>query len=104
MNEIVIALVVGLPSLTIAVLAYRRSRQVDAVAEKSGVAANGRAGTAQIIEGLKSLVEALQLDNDNFREDIKALIIRLDVITTERDTLRLEVARLRKKYGDNGES
>lgn len=103
-QTVIDALPVAVPALVIALFQLRRSRQVDAVAEKSGVAANGRAGTAQIIEGLKTLVEALQSDNDDFREDIKALVIRLDVITVERDALKLEVARLRKKYGDNGES
>lgn len=103
-GEVALALVVGLPGITIAVLAYRRSRKVDAVSEKSGIAANGRAGVAQIIEGLRGLIDDLQEDNQSFRNDIRSLTDRCDAITKERDTLRMEVARLRKKYADNGET
>lgn len=103
-GEVAIALVVGLPGITVAVLAYRRSRKVDAVSEKTGIAANGRAGTAQVIEGLKVLIDNLQEDNKAFRDDIRSLTLRLDVVAAERDAFRLEVARLRKRYGDNGET
>jgi peptidoglycan hydrolase CwlO-like protein len=102
-NEVLAALVIGLPSLAIGLLAYRRSRKVDAVSEQSGASSNHRAGTAQVIEGLNELIDNLQEDNKGFRADIRYLTDRLDTITKERDLLKLEVARLKKRYGNNDE-
>lgn len=83
------ALPVAVPAFVIALLPYLRSRQVDAAAIKSGVAANGRAGTTLLI--------------DNLQEDNKGLRDENRLVTTERDALKIEVARLRKRYGENGE-
>lgn len=94
-GEVLIASIVGLPSITIAVLAYRRSRKVDAVSEKLGITANGRAGTAQIIEGLNSLIDQLQEENGRLRIEATNRATRLESMT-------LEIARLRKRYGENG--
>lgn len=103
MNEIVIALITAVPAFLIGVFAYRRSLKVDQVSAQSGAASNQMAGTAQVIEGLNRLIDQLQEDNDSFRADIKDLAARLVVITAERDALKLEVARLRKKYAANGD-
>ena len=101
MNSVIQALLIGLPATMLGALAYRRSRKVDAVAEQSGVATENRAGTAQIIQGLNDLVSNLQTDNKVFREDIKYLDQRLDNLIAEREELRKEIARLRKKYGED---
>lgn len=104
MSGDMILTVLGL--ITTAVVAfgvYRRGRKADAVTEQSGLAGNNRAGTAQIIDGLNQLVDQLQDDYKEARFDIKALVIRLDGITKERDDLRLELARLRHRYGDTNE-
>jgi len=91
-------------ALAIGVMTYRRSRAVDAVSEQSGAVTEARAGTSQIIDGLNGLVDALQDDNKNFREDIRLLTARLDACFADREQLRLEVARLRRKYGDNADT
>lgn len=103
MNEALVALIAAVPAFLIGFLAYRRSLKVDEVSEQSGLASNHRAGTAQVIEGLNKLIDQLQEDNESFRRDIKDLAARLVVITAERDALKLEVARLRKKYAINGD-
>jgi len=83
---------------------YRRSIRVDAVSEKSGVATETRAGTAQIIDGLNLLVDQLQEGTASHRETIRFLTERIDKVLAENAELRLDNARLRKRYGVNGEN
>lgn len=97
------ALLIGLPATVLGLLAYRRSRKVDAVTEQAGVASESRAGTGQIIEGLNQLIDNLQDDNREFREELRRVIQRCDGVANERDALRREVNRLYRKYGENGE-
>jgi uncharacterized coiled-coil protein SlyX len=102
--EIVLA---GLPILIGAAIAWsghRRSKRVDAVSEQSGVATEARAGTAQIIEGLNQLIDQLQEDYREARLELRAMVLRLDALAKERDALTLDLARLRKRYGVNGEN
>ena len=99
-DAVIQAILIGLPATILGLLAYRRSRKVDAVAEQAGVAIEARAGTAQIIEGLNALVDNLQTDNKVFRDDFKFFTERLNECFAEREKLRQEVARLRKKYGE----
>lgn len=99
-----VAAAAGVPALALGVLAYRRSRHVDAVAQQAGMVDSTRAGTAQIIEALNGLVDNLQEDNRSFRDDIRHCGTRLEALTNERDELRRELARLRRKYGENGET
>lgn len=80
---------------------FRQAQKIDATSAQSGVASNHRAGTAQILEGLNDLIDQLQEDNQSFRLDIKDLAARLNVVTLERDALKLEVARLKKRYRDD---
>lgn len=103
-GQVWVALAVGVPSLIIGVMAHRRSVQVDAASEQSGAASNNRAGYLQVQVALESLIDTYQEDTKGFRDEIKYLVARLDVVTKERDDLRLEVARLRKRYGVNGEN
>ena len=102
MDPIIQAILIGLPATALGFLAWWRSRKVDAVAEQSGAVTETRAGTAQVIDGLNQLIDNLQDDNRLFREDIKYLTLRLDVIVKERDELRRELNRLNRKYGENG--
>lgn len=99
---VVVALIGGAISLTAAILGHRRSKKVDDVSAQAGNASNHRAGTQQVIEGLNLLLKQYQEDNDDFRDDIKSLWTRFDVVTAERDTCRSELARLKRKYGYNG--
>lgn len=127
-HPVIQAILIGLPATILGILAYRRSRKVDAVAEQSGVATETRAGIAQIIQGLNDMIENLQEDNQVFRAEgkdwavriknldmdfatrLRDLTVRLDAISQERDEFRRErdecrreVARLFRKYGeDNG--
>lgn len=114
-EQVLTALVIGLPSFLLGFLAYRRARKVDAVAAQSGVITETRAGTAQIIEGLNLLIDQLQDDNKTHRDDMRAvrddirdLTLRLGVVSRERDELwqernelRRELTRLRRKYGEH---
>lgn len=101
-EQVIYGLLIGLPSFLLGYLAYRRARKVDAVAAQSGMITETRAGTTQIIEGLNQLIDNLQDDNRSFREDIKYLTLRLDVIVKERDQLRRRLVQLQRKYGENG--
>lgn len=96
-----ITLVVGgVGGFILSALALRRSMKVDAISAQSGAANASREGTAQIITGLNLIISQYQEDNKNFREDAKWLTSRLDAVIKERDELRLELAQIRKKYGD----
>ena len=100
MDQVVQAILIGLPATILGFLALRRSRKVDAVAEQSGVATESRAGTAQIIDGLNQLIDNLQEDNKQFREDLKFVQQRNSARDAECDKLREEIARLRQKHGE----
>jgi uncharacterized coiled-coil protein SlyX len=102
MQQVLYAIVAGVPALILGILAYRRSKKVDAVAQQSGAATESRAGTAQIIEGLNEIIDSLQEDNKMWREDIRYLTNRLDLNDKQREDLRNELVRMHRKYGDNG--
>lgn len=97
-DQLWLGLGLAVPATVLGYLAHRRSRQVDAASAQSNVASSHQAGTAQVIQGLNALIDQLQEDNTTFRQDIRALAVRLDRVTTERDALRIEVADLKKKY------
>lgn len=71
--EVIKALLIGAPASAIALLAYRRSRSVDAVSEKLGIATETRAGQAETRIGQDSLIANLQTDNALLRGEIKDL-------------------------------
>lgn len=81
---------------TFAFLKFRQSQKVDATSAQSGIASNHRAGTQQVIEGLNQLVDQLQEENGRLLTEASSRATRLEAAT-------LEVARLRKLYGANGE-
>lgn len=79
------------------------ARRRDAVAAASGMDTASRAGYAQAQATMEAIAETYQEDNREFREQVKYLNGRLDACHAEREALRIEVARLVKKYGnDNG--
>lgn len=102
-GQAAVGIAIGLPSAALGYLAYRRSRKVDALSAQSGVAVENREGLALIIAGLNSHIDNLQDDNKSFRDDIRFLTSRLDAIQDERDLLKLELARMRRKYGNGDE-
>lgn len=99
-------LIVPVGSLIIAAVGagwgFWRGMKVDAVSERSGVAAQAGAGIAQVQAALENLIDTLQEDNASFRDDLRHLTIRLDACNLERDTLRKELSRMQRKYGENG--
>lgn len=101
-NQLWMGLGLAIPATVLGVLGYQRSRKVDAVSAQSGVASDSREGTAQVIAGLNSLIDQLQEDYTGARADIKALKERVEAVILERDALKVEVARLRRKFGENG--
>lgn len=102
MQQGLYALLAAIPSIFIAWLAYRRSQKVDAVAEQSGIANESRAGQAQIIEGLNRIIDNLQEDNKTGRDYAQYLLNRLDLSDKDRETLRGQLMRMHRKFGDNG--
>jgi hypothetical protein len=111
------ALVGAIGGVLLGFLGYRRSKHVDAVSAKSGVATETRAGTAQVIDGLMALLDQLQEDNRDTRsilaesrESVRMAAVRLEEVTIERDVARrerdearAELAILRKYFDRPGE-
>lgn len=81
---------------------YKRTRKSDAVSEQSGVATETRAGTQQIIDGLNTLIDQYQEGAALHKEAMHYLQERLDAVLAENTTLKMELARIRHKYGENG--
>lgn len=68
----VIGLLIGLPSSALGYLVYRRSRDVDKVAEQAGIATGQRESIGQVVDGLNKIITALQQDNALLREEVVA--------------------------------
>jgi len=100
-EQAILALLTIIPSFALGYLAYRRSLKVDAVSEKSGIASDTRAGVAQTLDTLSNLADQFQEDNRDLREELKQLAARFGMLLVERDALKREVARLRRKYGED---
>lgn len=94
-SQLFLGLGLAVPATGIAYLGLRQSREKDAAAVRSGLLSNHRDGTGQVIGGYEGLVNQLQEENIRCQA-------RLDASNADRDGLRLELARLRRKYGDNG--
>lgn len=84
----------------VAVFAYVRSKRTDAVTERSGVMANGRAGVAQAMEAMEATIETLhedrvaaRLESQQERADLRAEIAALK---TEIAELKAEIVALRQ--------
>lgn len=87
-SEIIGALVIGIPSLVLGLLAYLRSLKVDEVAEEAGT-------VGQAIEGLNTLVARLQEDNTALRADAADLRLRIKHLTDGFSGLENEVRMLK---------
>lgn len=100
----ILGLLSSVISAALGYLLHRRSRKVDAVSEQSGAVSNQRAGTQQIIDGFNLLLERAQETIEDDREVIKLLEGRIVTFTANLEACQAENARLRKKYGDNGDT
>lgn len=86
-----------------AFLKFLQSQKVDAVTKQSGAASNHRAGTEQIIEGYDRLLLRAQLTIDDDQEVKKILEERADRYLANWQGCMKENARLRRKFGSNGD-
>lgn len=111
-----ITLIVGtVGGVLIGYLGYHRSRKVDAVSAQAGVASETRAGTAQVIEALNAIIDQIQEDNRDFREQgkefrdalrqcaerVTGLSAELDSALRERDEAWRELAAFRRRFKIN---
>lgn len=90
-GQALIGLIAGVPSVAIAYLAYRRSQRVDTVAEQAGIATRDTTSIQQVVDGLNTLVQNLQEDNQVLRAKVLALEESLDRIIAECRDLRAQV-------------
>lgn len=96
-EPVVLVLIGAIPSFVLGFLAYRRSIKVDKVAELSGIASSQTAGIEQVIGGLNTLTDSLQVDNKILRENIAQCALRLERALTEKDELLKQVERLSRE-------
>lgn len=101
-NPAIIGLVVAIPSFVLGYLAYRQSKKVDRATEQSGVADDQLNAVGQVLSGLNQLIDNLQDDNKELRENIKLIGIKLKEVVEERDALLKEINRLSRLYNING--
>lgn len=101
-EQILGGLALALPATALGYMTYRLSRRKDAVSEQSGIASNHKAGIEQVLEGSNKLIDQLQEENASLRVEAESRRIEADLRATRLEAMTLEVARLRKQYGDNG--
>lgn len=86
------------------IMLHLRTTKSDAEVVRSGVTDEEREGSLRGRVQLESMNAILREDNTALREDKRELIVRGDKLEDENDILKMEVARLRKRYGVNGEN
>lgn len=99
----VIGLLVGLPSSALGYMVYRRSRDVDDVAEQAGIATGQRESIGQVVDGLNRIITALQDDNGLLRKevisgrtDIDVCLRNVSELRKRVDELETEIRRLKR--------
>lgn len=98
-ESIIIGVGIGAPATAIALVGLRRAYRNDKITEQSGIVTGNQEAIAQVIGGLNGIIDSLQEDNKVFREELKTLNVRLEIVTKERDELRRELDRMLRKYG-----
>lgn len=100
-NWAAITAVVGtVGGVVLGYLGYWRSRKVDDRSAQLGVTSETRAGTDQVIAGLRILVEQWQESDQDKKETIRYLDVQLRACMASKEDEKRENARLRKKYGN----
>lgn len=94
-SQLFLGLGLTVPATAIAYLGLKQVQKKDAAVVQSGLLTNHREGTGVMLGGYEGLVNQLQ-------EQIVRCETRLDASNADRDALRLELARVRRKHGDNG--
>lgn len=87
-NPLLVGLILAIPSTILGLLAYRRSRAVDKVTERTQEATTQSGSINQVISGLETLVENLQDDNKWLRERAERLQQNVQGLETEVGTLK----------------
>lgn len=101
-NPTIAGLLIGIPSTLIAIWGIWRSLRNDKKTENAATIAAQTGMQGQIIGGLNQWIDNLQDDNKSFREDLKNLTERLTDCSKDNEALKKEIARLYRKYGDDG--
>lgn len=99
-NPIIVGTALAVPATAISLLGLRRAYRNDKITEQAGIVTGNTEGVAQVIGGLNGIIDSLQEDNKVFRQELRVLNVRLEVVTRERDELRRELDRLLRKYGE----
>lgn len=97
-NPIVVGLAIGFPASVLGYLAYRRTIKLDRAAAASAVATTQSDAVKQVIEGLNTINENLQEDNEVLRQNLKELGKLLETSLKENRRLKKEAANLNRKY------
>lgn len=103
---------VGIPTavaaIVVAAIVNKRSRHVDKTAADIGVTAESRAGTQQLVDNLQNDNKVIRAEAREAAAEARAMITelhsKLDTCLTIQIEMRDELARLRRKYGENGET
>lgn len=72
-NPAFVGLVIALPATAIGYLGYRRSRNLDRVAEQAGIATTNVTSIGQVVDGLNKVIDNIRTDNDDLRKEIREL-------------------------------
>lgn len=103
-QQAAVGLAVGLPSLTLGYLGYKRSRRNDKVAEQAGIATTHVASIGQVVDGLNRIITNLQGDNAVLRSELERVRVavdgceaRLDVLEEKLQAKEREIAALQQE-------
>jgi hypothetical protein len=83
----VVGILIGLPSVSLGYLAYRRSTRAEQAAQKNGT-------IGRIYSGFGELIDNLQEDNAGLRSRVEQLARQRDELAAENERSRGEVAGL----------
>lgn len=72
-NPIIVGLLVGLPTIILGILAYRRSVKLDQAARDAAEALERASSSKMVIDGLNIIIKRLQEDNEVLRSEIRTL-------------------------------
>lgn len=105
-NPAVVGLIIALPASILGYLGYRRSRGVDEAAKQAGDATRNATSIGQVVDGLNSVIAAVQSDNVDLRNEVKSLKHtveeirdRLDAVEKANTDLRTRERELERENG-----
>lgn len=91
-------------SLAVGILVYRRGMKSDEIAKQAGIATDKTASIGQVVDGLNSVIAALQNDNQIVREELKrvkesvaAIQARIEAVEKRGIDLLAENVELRRE-------